>query len=192
MCSQIVLKCLYLARIGRPENLWSVNRLAGACTKWTRACGKRSVRLISCVHHTCAFKLYCHVGNTAQQCELGLFKDSDFARDLEDLKSTSGGISCIYWMCKKQTSVSHSSTEAEIIALDAGLRMVSQLWIFWNLVAEVIHSSQDHSSKTKGLSVQGNLLPNTSSNKRTRNQTKVPTKHNNLGLCHVDNEAFGR
>ena len=25
-------------------------------------------------------------------------------------------------MCKKQTSVSHSSTEAEIISLDAGLR----------------------------------------------------------------------
>ena len=27
------------------------------------------------------------------------------------------------WMCKKQTSVSHSSTKAEIISLDAGLRM---------------------------------------------------------------------
>ena len=26
-------------------------------------------------------------------------------------------------MCKKQTSVSHSSTESEIISLDAGLRM---------------------------------------------------------------------
>ena len=29
----------------------------------------------------------------------------------------------ISWMCKKETSVSHSSTEAEIISLDAGLRM---------------------------------------------------------------------
>ena len=27
------------------------------------------------------------------------------------------------WMCKKQTSVSHSSTESEIISLDAGLRL---------------------------------------------------------------------
>ena len=26
------------------------------------------------------------------------------------------------WMCKKQTSVSHSSTETEIISHDAGLR----------------------------------------------------------------------
>ena len=28
VCSQIVLKCLYLARIGRPDVLWSVNKLA--------------------------------------------------------------------------------------------------------------------------------------------------------------------
>ena len=27
------------------------------------------------------------------------------------------------WVCKKQTSVSHSSTESEVIFLDAGLRM---------------------------------------------------------------------
>ena len=45
---------------------------------------------------------------------------------------TSGGTLCIFgshtfvptnWMCKKQTSVSHSSTESEIISLDAGLRL---------------------------------------------------------------------
>ena len=29
----------------------------------------------------------------------------------------------ITWMCKKQGAVSHSSAEAEVIALDAGLRM---------------------------------------------------------------------
>ena len=29
----------------------------------------------------------------------------------------------ISWMCEKQTSVSHSSTESEIISLDAGLRL---------------------------------------------------------------------
>ena len=38
VCSQIVLKCLYLARIGRPDILWSVNKLARAVTKWTKAC----------------------------------------------------------------------------------------------------------------------------------------------------------
>ena len=95
-CSQIVLKCLYLARIGRPDILWSANKLARSITKWTKACDKRLNRLISCIHHTCEYKQYCHVGNTARQCRLGLFQDSDFAGDLEDSKSTSGGTSCVF------------------------------------------------------------------------------------------------
>ena len=41
VCAQIVLKCLYLARIGRPDILWSVNEFARAITKWTRASDKR-------------------------------------------------------------------------------------------------------------------------------------------------------
>ena len=72
------------------------------------------------------------MGNTAKQCRLELFQDSDFAGDLEDSKSTSGGTLCVFgshtfvpisWMCKKQTAVSHSSTESEIISLDTGLRL---------------------------------------------------------------------
>ena len=37
VCSQIVLKCLCLARIGRPDILSSVNKLVRAATKWTQA-----------------------------------------------------------------------------------------------------------------------------------------------------------
>ena len=152
VCSQIVLQCLYLARIGRPDILWSVNKLARAVTKWTRACDKRLARLISYIHRTSDYRPYCHVGNTAQQCRLGLFQDSDFAGDLEDSKSTSSGILCIFGsrtfvptsrMCEKQTSVSHSSTESQVISLDAGLRMdgipALDLWV---LVIEVLHSSK--------------------------------------------------
>ena len=50
-CSQFVLKCLCLARFGGPDILWSVNKLARAVTKWTRACGKRLARLISYIPH---------------------------------------------------------------------------------------------------------------------------------------------
>ena len=42
VCSQIVLKCLYFARIGRPDVLWSVNKLARSITKWSKACDKRA------------------------------------------------------------------------------------------------------------------------------------------------------
>ena len=94
--SQIVLKCLYLARIGRPDILWSVNKLARTITKCTKACHKRLNRLISYIHHTCEYKQYCHVGNTGKQCRLGLFQDSDFAGDLEGSKSISGGTLCVF------------------------------------------------------------------------------------------------
>ena len=133
VCSQIVLKCLHLARIGRPDILWSVNKLARSITKWTKPCEKRLSRLISYNHITHVNFNSIVMWETLQKhCRLGLFQDSDFAGDLEDSKSTSGGTLCIFgshtfvpisWMCKKQTSVSHSSTESEIISLDAGLRL---------------------------------------------------------------------
>ena len=78
----------------------------------------------------------CDVRNTAQQCRLGPFQDTDFAGDLEDSKSTSWGTLCILgshtfvpvsWMCMEQTSVSHSSTESEINSLDVGLRKEKRL-----------------------------------------------------------------
>ena len=55
------VKCLYLARIGRLDILWSVNKLARSITKWTKTCDKRLNRLISHIHHTCEYKQYCHV-----------------------------------------------------------------------------------------------------------------------------------
>ena len=34
VCSQIVLTCFHLTRIGRPDILWSLNTLVRAVTKW--------------------------------------------------------------------------------------------------------------------------------------------------------------
>ena len=42
--SQIVLKCLYLARVGRPDILWSVNQLARSVTNWSGARDKLATR----------------------------------------------------------------------------------------------------------------------------------------------------
>ena len=162
VCLQIVLKCLYLVRIGRPDILWSVNKLARSVTKWTQACDRRLARLTSYIHHTSYCRQYCHVGNTAQRCRLGLIQDSHFAGDLEDSKSTSGGVLCIFgrrtfvlvsWMCKKQSSVSH--TESEIISLDAGLRMD---WLpaldLWDMVIEVLRSTNNPTMMASGKLVR--------------------------------------
>ena len=45
----------------------------------------------------------------------------------------------ISWMCKRQTVVSHSSTESEIISLDTGLRLDGLLALeLWDLVVSVL------------------------------------------------------
>ena len=74
VCSQIVLKCLYLARIGRLDILWSVNKLARSITKWTKACDKRLNRLISYTHHTCEYRQYCHVVILPNNADWDCFK----------------------------------------------------------------------------------------------------------------------
>ena len=142
----------------------SVSKLPRCITKWTKACDKRLNRLISYIHHTSEYKQYCHVGNTAKQCRLGLFQDSDFAGDLEDSKYTSGGTLCVFgshtfvpisWMCKKQTSVSHSSTESEIISLDTGLRLDGLPALeLWDLIVSVF-GNISHISDRTGKPVNG-------------------------------------
>ena len=147
VCSQIVLKCMYLARIGRPDVQWSVHKLARAVTKRTRACDRRLARLISYVHGTSCYCQSCGKHSTTMQT--WIVSRLWFCGRREDSKSTSLGVLCIFgshtfvptsWMCKKQTSVSHRSTEAEIISPDAGLRMdgIPALTL-WDLVIQVFH-----------------------------------------------------
>ena len=95
------------------------------------------------------------MGNTAKQCRLGLLQQSDFAGDVEDSKSTSGGTLCVFgsdtfvptsWMRKKQTSVSHRSTKSEIISLDPRLRLdgIPALDL-WDLIIFVLgNTTQNH------------------------------------------------
>ena len=144
--------CSEMLKLGKNWTTWysivSDIRFARSITKWTKACDKRLNRLISYFHHTCEYKQYCHVGNTSKQCRLGLFHDSDFAGDLEDSKIHfwtnivrifgSHTIVPTSWMCQKQTAVSHSSTESEIISLDTGLRLDCLPALeLWDLIVSV-------------------------------------------------------
>ena len=52
-------------------------------------------------------------------------------------------------MCKKQTAVSHSSTESEIISLDTGLRLDGLLALeLWDLIVAVFGSVSLISDRT--------------------------------------------
>ena len=142
----LVLKCLYLARLARPDLAWTINTQAREVTKWNVACDKRLKRLICYINSSAADCLYNYMGDPADKCKLVLFCDASFAGDLRDSKSTGGGILTLMgpstfvvlsWVCKKQGAVSHSSSEAEIIAMDAAVRMEGLPAIhLWDLVID--------------------------------------------------------
>ena len=120
--AKIVLKALYAARFNRTDLLWSVNTLAREVTKWTVNCDKRLHRLISYMHFTKDMELQCWVGDDPKDIQLALFADASFASWLGDSKSTPGCFLVlmgpntfvpICWFCKKQSSISNSSTESD-------------------------------------------------------------------------------
>ena len=111
VCFQIVLKCWYLARIGRPDILWSVNKLARSITKWTKACDKRLNRMISYIHHTCEFKQCCYVGNTANNADGDCFK-TPILREILRIQNPHQEEHCAFWksyVCTNQLDVQETN-----------------------------------------------------------------------------------
>ena len=117
-------------------------------------------RLLSYINHTKHHIQYRYVGDGIEGCKLALSLDASFAKYLQDSKSTSAGLlsevgpkhsSLISWMCMKQTAVSHSSAESELMSLDAGSSTEGNLLCLGNIftfyrygtpsvnVASVIH-----------------------------------------------------
>ena len=178
-CPQIVLNCPYLARIGRLDILWLVNKLARTVSKWTRAWDKRLARLISYTHCTSGYMQFCHVENTAH-CRSGLFQDSDFAEDLEDSTSTSGGTLCIFGSHTFVPRLDMWQANFGLTQFDRVLSCINSCrlyaWmrfpfsIFCVLVINVLHYP-----KTRALRY---WLPN--------KQTKTHIKQDGLELIHVD------
>ncbi len=71
------------------------------------------------------------IGDSPHELKLALYADSDLAGDRRDCKSTSGIFLCLVgthtfyplaFVSKKLTSTSHSSPEAELVALTAAIK----------------------------------------------------------------------
>ena len=123
---KVLMKCLWLGRLARPDIVKPIGDLATQVQKWSKNCDKALYRLICYIHTTLGHRLVGTVGDAADTLWLRLYVDADFAGDRLDAKSTSGGFLVLYgkntffpltWICKKQTAVSRSTTEAEVISL---------------------------------------------------------------------------
>ena len=155
--------------------LWSVNKLARAVPTWTEA-------LVIIVSRVSSLAFITHVNS-----DIIVMWDST----TKQIRIVSRfwfcgrfwGLLCIFgshtfvpisWMCKKQTSVCHSSTEAEIISLDAGLRMDGvPAWDLWDLVIEAFHYSPNQINKSKGQESQGHLSRNTTLHMKNPNPSST-------------------
>ena len=139
---------LYGVRLLRFELLWPICSLARQVSKCNRACDKRLHRLVSYVYHTLDHSLESFVGDDLALCHPVLFTDADFAGDLTNAKSTSGAYLAIVGpntfapitaSCKKQTCVSHPSTESEILAAEQAIRCEGlQALTFSEFVTELL------------------------------------------------------
>ncbi len=144
--------------------------MAREVTKWTVACDKRLYRLIAYIHHHHDVVITSYIGDPAHLILLVLFSDASFAGDLVGSKSTTGGFLVlvgpntwcpITWLCKKQGAVSHSSSEAEIIALDACTRMEGlPALMLWDLVIDVFGDKSQLPNKVRNPPATGSgVLP---------------------------------
>ena len=88
----VLMKILYGARMARWDLLKVVAMLAQRVSKWNRSCDKALHRLVCYIDSTSDHMLEGWVGDKAQDLELKLWADADFAGDRPSFRSTSGFI----------------------------------------------------------------------------------------------------
>ncbi len=131
IASSVLMKVLYAARLSRFDLLKAVANLAQKVTKWDKGCDRMLHRLMCYINSSLDLRLKGHIGDSPKDLVISLYSDADFAGDKESSKSTSGifialtGPNSFYPLnaiSKKQTCVSHSTPEAEIVAANAAVR----------------------------------------------------------------------
>eukprot|EP00969_Alexandrium_andersonii_P318279 14059188-Alexandrium_andersonii.AAC.1 len=121
------MKVLYAARMARPDLLKAVCTLARSINRWTERETKHPLRRTKYVYQQKDWAFVGWCGDRPEDLSLQVFADADFASDVPTARSTSGDAvklvgphSAFTTSClsKMQTSVSHSTPETEIVALD--------------------------------------------------------------------------
>ena len=142
IASKVLMKILFAARMARWDLLRATQSLASRVTKWSCDCHIGLHRLVAYINSTLHITMSGFIGDSINDCQLWLFCDSDFAGEF-DAKSTTGcalflvGPNTYYPLnafSKKQTSITMSSTESEVVTANQGIRAQGlpslSLWFF--------------------------------------------------------------
>ena len=131
IASKVLMKVLYAARMSRYDLLRPTCALAACVTKWGKVCDRKLHRLMSYINCSSVVRMFGWVGDSLKDVGVTLYSDADFAGDQTTMRSTTGVFLCLRGRntfmplagtSKKQTCVSHSTPEAEIVAMDHAIR----------------------------------------------------------------------
>ena len=133
---KIPMEMPYGARLARFDLLRPIAALASKITKWDTVCDRMLHRLVRYINSSLGYKLKGHIGDSSKDFHLTLFSDADFAGCLDTalllrycLDMTNHTLNAI---SEKQSCVSRSTPEAEIVAADLAIRTEGlpalQLW----------------------------------------------------------------
>ena len=190
--SHFVMKCLYLARIGRLDIFWSVNKLARAVTKWTRACDKRLAPLISYIssYKWIRAMLLCGKHSTAMQtlivsrlwfCRrpwrlkinirrgLVFFGSHTFFASTLDVQETDFSFTQFYWKLESFFSM-------QVLRMD-GFAALD----LWDLVMEVFDSFP---SRTEGPKIELRRNPSAVASPNMHNHPNQVQRNSNKHWSH--------
>ena len=124
-----IIGCLRYLTLTRPDLIYSVSYLSRFMSKPYSDHMTAAKRILRYVKGT---KDYGLIYKSDKECELIGYCDSDYGRDLDDRKSTSGliffyGSKLIAWNCCKQKVIALSSCEAEYIS--STMAVCQGIWI---------------------------------------------------------------
>ena len=139
------MKILYAARVSRPDLLRPIQGLARHIHSWSKDDDEALHQVMCYIMGTKQWSLTSWIGEDIDEIGPYLFTDSDHAGDRETMRSTSGVYLTvrghnssfpIAMRSKRQTVISCSSTESELVAFHEGLKstglpvlaLLEQVW----------------------------------------------------------------
>ena len=130
VAARLVMKLMWLCRIGRPDVMIGVVQCAKHVTCWSLNDDKRIQRIVGYLKSTSDYAHVIKINDIPSDLSLSLYCDADFGGDVKDMKSTSGFVLAIEgensfallgWGSKKQKVISRSTTESEFVSLSSAL-----------------------------------------------------------------------
>lgn len=137
-CRMAIGSLMYAMLCSRPDICVSISILSRYQTCASYDLWKEIKRVLRYIQGTIDMSLVYQKNNNCEYLIVG-YSDSDWAGDCTDRKSTTGYVFKVFnctvsWACRKQSSVSLSSTEAEYIALSQSVSEACWLrYLFYDL-----------------------------------------------------------